>query len=100
VVEISEMERRGGGLRIPGLKAWRKRRGLTQKELARRVDVRQQYVGRIETGLRGCDPLVAQRLAEELAVDLGELQNEPEPEAVGSGAGDPSSSVTASRLES
>jgi hypothetical protein len=33
--------------------------------------------------------LVAQRLAEQLAVDLRELQNEPEPEAVVAGAGDP-----------
>jgi transcriptional regulator with XRE-family HTH domain len=83
------MKRRGGGLRLPGLKAWRRRRGLTQKELAQKGGVPQQYVGRIETGLRGCDPLVAQRLAETLAVDLRELQNEPEPEAVVSGSGDP-----------
>jgi transcriptional regulator with XRE-family HTH domain len=92
VVEISEMERRGGGLRLRALKAWRRRRGLTQKELAQRVGVPQQYVGRIETGLRGCDMLVAQRLAETLAVNLRELQTEPEPEAaVVSKAGGPRS---------
>jgi transcriptional regulator with XRE-family HTH domain len=89
VVEISEMERRGGGLRLRALKAWRRRRGLTQKELAQRVGVPQQYVGRIETGLRGCDMLVAQRLAETLAVNLRELQTEPEPEAIVSKGGGP-----------
>jgi transcriptional regulator with XRE-family HTH domain len=83
------MKRRGGGLRLPGLKAWRRRRGLTQKALAWRVGVRQQYVGRIETGLRGCDPSVARRLAEELAVDLRELQTELQPEAVVSKVGGP-----------
>ena len=85
------MERRGGGLRLPALKMWRKRRGLTQVELAHRVGVSQQYVGRIETGTRACDPLVAQRLAEELAVGLRELQIQPGPEAVGLKAGGPRS---------
>lgn len=32
------------GLDLPGLKRWRMHRGLTQQELAKRVDVRLQYV--------------------------------------------------------
>jgi hypothetical protein len=36
--------------------------------------LKQQYVGRVETGRLGCNPLVAQKLAEVLEVDLEELQ--------------------------
>src|SRR5919107_388204 len=36
--------RRGGGLRLPGLKHWRRRRGFTQRELARRADLAEGYL--------------------------------------------------------
>ncbi len=49
------------GLRLPGLKRWRIHRGITQKELAERVDVPLQYISRVEQGKRGCNPLVASR---------------------------------------
>jgi transcriptional regulator with XRE-family HTH domain len=54
-------------------------RGLTQKELAHKLDLKQQYVGRVETGRLGCNPLVAQKLAEVLEMDLAELQASPPP---------------------
>jgi hypothetical protein len=41
--------------------------------------LKQQYVGRVETGRLGCNPLVAQKLAEVLEVDLEELQTTPLP---------------------
>jgi transcriptional regulator with XRE-family HTH domain len=68
-----------GGLKLPSLKHWRKRRGLTQKGLAHKLNLKQQYVGRVETGRLGCNPLVAQQLAEALGVDLEELQAPPPP---------------------
>ena len=61
---------KGGGLRLSGLKQLRERRGLSQGQLAKLVGVPHHYVQRIEQGRRGCNPWVAQRMAEELEVDL------------------------------
>jgi transcriptional regulator with XRE-family HTH domain len=71
---------KGGGLRLSGLKKWRERRGLSQGQLAKLVGVPRHYVQRIEQGRRGCNPWVAQRLAEELDVDLEELRASLAPE--------------------
>jgi transcriptional regulator with XRE-family HTH domain len=68
---------RGGGLKLPGLKPWRVRCGLTQKELAERVDVPVDYVQRVEQGRRGCNSSVAQKVADALGVDLRELRAGP-----------------------
>jgi transcriptional regulator with XRE-family HTH domain len=76
---------KGGGLRLSGLKKWRERRGLSQSQLAKLVDVSRHYVQRIEQGRQGCNPWVAQRLAEELEVDLEELRAGSAPEE-GTGA--------------
>ena len=78
--EGSEVEPvlRGGGLRLPGLKYWRLRRGLSQVWLADRADTNQKYISRIEAGLRGCNPHVAQKLAEVLEVDLQALRTKTE----------------------
>jgi transcriptional regulator with XRE-family HTH domain len=71
---------RGGGLRLPGLKYWRLRRGLHQTWLAELAGTNQRYISRIEAGERGCNPNVAQKLAEILEVDLEALRSEVEPE--------------------
>jgi transcriptional regulator with XRE-family HTH domain len=71
---------KGGGLRLSGLKHWRERRGLSQDQLAKLVDVSRYYVQRIEQGRQGCNPWVAQRMAEELEVDLEGLRARPAPE--------------------
>jgi transcriptional regulator with XRE-family HTH domain len=70
---------RGGGLRLPGLKHWRSRRGLGQIELAKRAGTNQRQISGIERGHRGCNPSTAQKLAEALEVDLQDLQTKYEP---------------------
>src|SRR5215208_4770392 len=71
---------KGGGLRLSGLKQWRERRGLSQGQLAKLVGVPRHYVQRIEQGRRGCNPWVAQKMAEELEVDLEGLRASLAPE--------------------
>jgi transcriptional regulator with XRE-family HTH domain len=71
---------KGGRLRLSGLKGWRVRRGLSQGQLARLVGVPRHYVQRIEQGRRGCNPWVAEKMAEELEVDLEELRAGSAPE--------------------
>ena len=65
---------RGGGLPLPGLKRWRLKRGLSQTELARRAELKDGYVARIESGRRGCNPETAQLLADLLEADLQDLR--------------------------
>jgi transcriptional regulator with XRE-family HTH domain len=65
------------GVKLPGLREWRLRRDLTQTELAQMAGVAQNYLTRIETGHRGCNPEVAQKLAEILNVDLQQLTTGP-----------------------
>ena len=62
------------GLELPSLKRWRIYRDLTQGELAQRVDVPLQYISRVEQGKRGCNGVVAQKLAQVLGVDLQALE--------------------------
>ena len=71
---------KGGGLRLSSLKKWRERRGLSQGQLAKLIGVPRHYVQRIEQGRRGCNPWVAQKMAEELEVDLEGLQASLAPE--------------------
>ena len=72
---------KGGGLRLSGLKQWRERRGLSQGQLAKLVGVLPGYLQRVEQGRRGCNPWVAQRIADELGVDLEALRASPAEEA-------------------
>ena len=65
---------RGGGLPLPGLKHWRLRRGQSQAKLARRADLTVDYLSKIESGRRGCNPSIAQHLADLLMVDLLDLR--------------------------
>jgi transcriptional regulator with XRE-family HTH domain len=63
---------RGGGLRLPGLKHWRLRRGMSQAELALKADLSPDYLFKVESGRRGCNPEAARELAAILEVDLRE----------------------------
>jgi transcriptional regulator with XRE-family HTH domain len=61
-------------LPLPGLKHWRLRRELSQATLARRADLTVDYLSKVETGQRGCNPSIAQHLADLLRVDLLDLR--------------------------
>src|SRR5918992_2280130 len=69
---------RGGSLPLPGLKHWRLRKRLSQKELARRVGLTNYYLYNIESGRRGCNPETSQLLADVLQVDLEDLRRRRE----------------------
>ena len=59
---------------LPGLRHWRLRRGLSQAKLARRADLTVDYLSKVESGRRGCNPSIAQHLADLLDVDLLDLR--------------------------
>ena len=63
---------------MPGLKHWRLRRGLSQVELARMAELTNDYLFKIESGSRGCNPETAQLLADLLKVDLRDLRMKPD----------------------
>ncbi len=84
--DLPQGDVKGGGLRLSGLKHWRERRGLSQGQLAKLVGVPRHYVQRIEQGRRGCNPWVAQKMAEELEVDLEGLRASPPAPEVDTGA--------------
>jgi transcriptional regulator with XRE-family HTH domain len=69
---------RGGSLPLPGLKHWRLRKRLSQKELARRAGLTSHHLYKIESGKRGCNPETAQLLADALQVDLEEIRRRRE----------------------
>ena len=66
---------RGGGLPLPGLKHWREYKRISQAELARRADLTSDYLFKVESGRRGCNPSIAQHLADLLRVDLLDLRS-------------------------
>src|SRR5215211_7423627 len=72
--DLPQGDFKGGGLRLSGLKHWRERRGLSQGQLAKLVGVPRHYIQRIEQGRRGCNPWAAEKMAEELEVDLEGLR--------------------------
>ena len=63
---------------LPGLKHWRLRKRLSQKELARRAGLASHHLYKIETGKRGCNPETAQLLADVLQVDLEDFRRRRE----------------------
>ena len=63
---------------LPGLKHWRLRKRLSQKELARRAGLASHHLYKIETGGRGCNPETAQLRADVLQIDLEELRRRRE----------------------
>ncbi len=67
----SDMDvRRRVGLNLQKL---RRKRGLSQEELAGRAEVHQTYLSGVETGKRNPSILVLQRLATALGSDIEEL---------------------------
>jgi ribosome-binding protein aMBF1 (putative translation factor) len=52
---------------------WRKKRGLTQTELAKAADIAQGFLSEIETGIKTGDVTVLQRIAATLEISLLEL---------------------------
>jgi transcriptional regulator with XRE-family HTH domain len=55
---------------------------MSQTELARRADLKDGYVARVESGRRGCNPETAQLLADLLEADLRDLRtNHDAPDA-------------------
>jgi XRE family transcriptional regulator of biofilm formation len=56
------------------LRRWRRERGLTQEELAKKAGVTKFYISQLETGIRHNPSLpVLRRLAKALGVSAGEL---------------------------
>jgi ribosome-binding protein aMBF1 (putative translation factor) len=55
------------------LSFWRKRRGLTQAELAKRADIAQGFLSEIEGGRKKGDVAVLQRIAAALEISLLDL---------------------------
>src|SRR5829696_6930015 len=77
-VGVLEPPLRGGSLPLPGLKHWRLRKRLSQKELARRAGLTSQHLYKIEAGKPGCNPETARLLADVLQLDLEELRRKRE----------------------
>jgi transcriptional regulator with XRE-family HTH domain len=65
-------------LKIERLKDVRRDRGLSQRELGRRVGMNQPRVSSIETGLN-VSPALAQRFADVLMCDVADLRTPEEP---------------------
>ena len=55
------------------LKYWRKRRGLSQEELAKRADVGRSYLARLETARHDPTLSTLKKLAKALRVKVGRL---------------------------
>jgi transcriptional regulator with XRE-family HTH domain len=64
-------------LRLPSLREWREKRGLTQQELANRIGSARDTISKWETGERGAQPTNAQRLADVLKVEVRDLTSQP-----------------------
>jgi transcriptional regulator with XRE-family HTH domain len=60
-------------VRATGLRAMREKHRLTQRELARRLDVTQNYIPALEAGTRNPGPKLRQALMQLFACDFEEL---------------------------
>jgi DNA-binding XRE family transcriptional regulator len=69
--EIGQASDRGA--RLLGLKMLRRRRGMTQRELAEAADISQTTVYELEAGRRGAYPKTVRRLARGLKVEVEDL---------------------------
>lgn len=61
---------------LPGLRAARRRSGLTQRELSRLAGVGKGTVLELEVGRRGAYPRTVRRLAEALETEISNLVEE------------------------
>ena len=59
------------------LQAWRESRGLTQQQLADRVDTGKDQISRWESGKRGMSAGVIEALEEALQLEPGDLFRDP-----------------------
>jgi transcriptional regulator with XRE-family HTH domain len=62
-------------MKLPRLREWRERRGLTQAELSQRSGTNPTTISRIEGGKRGAHPSTARKLAEALGVEIDDLKS-------------------------
>lgn len=62
------------------IRAFRKLKGLTQDELARRLGVSIAVLGSIERGTRSADSKMLSKITESLDIELNELLNTNEQE--------------------
>ena len=69
------MDMKGGATITTNLEMIRKKRGLTQMELAGRLNIRQSTISNIETGIRAPSLRLLCKLAEALGVTVDELIN-------------------------
>ena len=60
-------------VRAAGLKAARQRVGMTQRELARRLDVTQNYIPAIESNTRRAGPNLRRRLCDALGAGFWDI---------------------------
>ena len=60
------------------LKTERRKQGITQVELAKRVGTSQSSITRYETGLINPKPAMANKIAAEIGIDWTEFYNEEE----------------------
>ena len=60
------------------LKTERRKQGITQVELAKRVGTSQSSITRYETGLINPKPSMAKKIAAEIGIDWTEFYNEEE----------------------
>lgn len=72
---MSELRARVGAR----LREWRKRRGLTQEQLAERAGLSYKFVGEVERGMGNPTLETLGRLADALHLDLADLVRAPEP---------------------
>lgn len=63
------------GVPLPGLRALRRRRGLSQRELAELAGITQDTVWQLETGRRGAYPRTIKRLSRALEVAPEDLSS-------------------------
>jgi transcriptional regulator with XRE-family HTH domain len=56
---------------------WRALRGLTQQQLADRLDTSKGWVSNVETGARGYTPAALRRIAAALDIQVAQLFNPP-----------------------
>lgn len=64
-------------MKLPRLREWRTRRGLSQAELAEAAEVERAAVSKYETGKREAHPATARRLADALGTTVEELVYSP-----------------------
>lgn len=73
MAQKDDSPRQAKGVPLPGLRALRRRKGLTQRELAELAGTTQGSIWQLETGRRGAYPTTTKRLCLALGVAPEEL---------------------------